>query len=240
MFRSFGNGRVYEVRNAFVGRRQVMEATKAPIYLLPGMAVDFPVFARLLPLLPNAFMVDFPVPYQRESLISYARRMASLLPAQSFVAGVSFGGIVALEISRILRPLGCILISSIQHPKEFPPWIRACRVIGGRTCSQAMSIFGEVARYIPKSMRTPSTLRAVPLAGPSGHWHRWATAAVLDWNPPSDFDACPLFRIHGGADTTFPARYTHPNVCIPDGLHALPVSHPLETAAAMIEFTKTI
>ncbi len=140
-----------------------MEATKAPIYLLPGMAVDFPVFARLLPLLPNAFMVDFPVPYQRESLISYAWRMASLLPAQSFIAGVSFGGIVALEISRILRPLGCILISSIQHPKEFPPWIRACRVIGGRTCSQAMSIFGEVARYIPKSMRTPATLRAVQL-----------------------------------------------------------------------------
>lgn len=209
-----------------------------PIYLLPGMTAEFPVFSRLLPLLPNATIVDFMAPKADESLTNYAARMADLFPVNCYIVGVSFDGIVAREISRTLRPAGCILISSVCRPDELPPSLRAWRIIGGRNCSRLLKLVGDSAALVPKSIRTNSTMRATQLSGDTGAWHRWATSAVLDWQPGPQLISSPLLKIHGDADTTFPIRYTHPDVVIPDGRHALPVSHPVETATAIVAFTK--
>jgi len=203
------------------------------------MTADYPVYARVLPLLPNATVVDFIPPEPRESLVAYASRMANLFPANAFIAGVSFGGVIALEISRIVRPRGCILISSVRHPRELPPWFRVWRVVGGRRCSLLLQTIGSSASLLPKSVCTSSTIRAKKLAGASGYWHRWATSAVLDWQPELTFDRCPMLQIHGTADTTFPIRYTHPDVSVADGRHDLPVSHPTATANAICAFIKS-
>jgi pimeloyl-ACP methyl ester carboxylesterase len=220
----------------FMQRRCEVNSDSTPIYLIPGMSADYPVYSRVLPLLPNAVVVDFIPPEPWESLVNYASRMANLFPTNAFIGGVSFGGIIALEISRILRPRGCILISSVRHPRELPPWFRVWRVLGGRSCSVLLQTIGSFASVLPKSVCTSSTIRATRLAGSRGHWHRWATAAVIDWQPELTFDRCPILQIHGTADTTFPIRYIHANVTVPDGRHALPISHPEETAMAIRAF----
>lgn len=137
-----------------------MIADSIPIYLLPGMTSDFPVFSRLLPLLPSARLLEFLPPEPRETLVNYSSRMATLLPKDAFIGGVSFGGIIALEISRILRPRGCILISSIRHPRELPPWFRIWRPFGGRCYSALLRTIGGAASLVPRSARTASTIRA--------------------------------------------------------------------------------
>lgn len=212
----------------------------SPIYLLPGMTPDYPVFARLAPLLPHAIFADFIPPKPNESLPHYAARMADRFTPQSFIAGVSFGGIIALEIARIVRPKGCILISSIRHPNQLPPWFRIWRTLGGRNCSTLLRMIGTSATLVPRSVCTSSTLRAAKLSGVTGNWHRWATSAVLDWHPDPEPIACPVIQIHGNADTTFPARYVHPDVLVQNGQHALPVSHPMETANAINAFYKAV
>lgn len=201
------------------------------------MSAEYPVYSRILPLLPNATVVDFIPPEPRESLVDYASRMSKLLSSNCFVAGVSFGGIIALEIARILRPRGCILISSILHPRELPPWFRAWRTLGGRRSSALLQWIGWSASLVPRSICTSSTFRATKLAGTGGKWHRWATSAVIDWQPEATVDCCPILQIHGTADTTFPIRYTHPHVSVTGGRHALPISHPTETANAIRTFT---
>ncbi len=211
----------------------------SPIYLIPGMTTDYPVYSRLLPILPNASVVDYLPPKDDEPLVDYAWRMASGLRAQSYLVGVSFGGIVALEIARILRPRGCVLISSIRHPCELPPWFRVWRLFGGRNCGRWLRFVGGLASLTPRSVRSVSTMRAAGLAGRRGSWHRWATAAVIDWQPSRQFDGCPLLQIHGTADSTFPIRYTHPDISVSGGQHALPISHPAEIAEAICEFMVT-
>jgi pimeloyl-ACP methyl ester carboxylesterase len=210
-----------------------------PIYLLPGMTSDYPVYSRLTPLLQNARIVDFIDPKINESLTSYARRMAEQFPPLCYIAGVSFGGILALEISRIVQPAGCILIASVTGPDELPPWFRVWRRLGGRNCSSILNIIGNAAAIVPKSIRTSSTIRATKLSGVAGAWHRWATSAVLDWNPDPLPISSPLLHIHGDADSTFPIRYTKPNVVVANGRHSLPISHPVETANAIHAFTRT-
>jgi pimeloyl-ACP methyl ester carboxylesterase len=217
-------------------RKVLVESTDPPIYLIPGMTADFPVYSRVLRLLPNAIVADYIPPEGNETLVSYASRMANRIPANSFVAGVSFGGIVALEIARVVRPQGCILISSIRKPAELPPWFRIWRALGGRRSNAFLQTIGTAASMVPRFACTSSTIRVTKLAGAGGRWHRWATASVLDWQPDPEFKACPLLQIHGSADSTFPIRYINPDVTVVGGRHALTISHPKETAAAIRAF----
>jgi pimeloyl-ACP methyl ester carboxylesterase len=217
-------------------RKVLVESTDPPIYLIPGMTADFPVYSRILRLLPNAIVAEYISPESNETLVGYASRMASRIPANSFVAGVSFGGIVALEIARVLRPQGCILISSICKPAELPPWFRVWRALGGRRSNAFLETIGTAAALVSRFACTSSTIRVSELAGAGGQWHRWATASVLDWQPDLEFKACPLLQIHGSADSTFPIRYINPDLTVAGGRHALPISHPKETAAAIRSF----
>lgn len=210
-----------------------------PIYLLPGMTGEYPVYSRLTPLLRNASIVNYIAPRHNESLTAYAERMAVQFPPRCFIAGVSFGGILALEISRIVQPAGCILISSITNSNQFPPRLRVWRSLGGRNSARILNMVGGAAALVPKSFRTGSTMRAIKLSGAAGAWHRWATSAVLNWNPKPKPMPTPLLHIHGDADTTFPVRYTKPDVVVPNGRHALPISHPVETANAIHAFTRS-
>jgi hypothetical protein len=167
--------------------------TGAPIYLLSGMTPDERIFERLVPLLPNGTIVQWLEPHANESLVAYAQRTADTIPTfQCFVGGVSFGGIVGLEVSRLMNPCGCFLISSIRNPRQLPPWLRVFRWMAGPNCSRALSMIGRITHIAPRSMRTHATARAAKLAGPAGAWHRWATSAVLGWKPTRTSPTFPI------------------------------------------------
>jgi pimeloyl-ACP methyl ester carboxylesterase len=192
------------------------------------------VFRRLVPLLPTATVINWFPPHANETLTGYAGRIAAAIPARPcIVAGVSFGGIVALEISRRIHPRACILISSIRHPRQLPPWLRFWRMFAGSHCPQWLKAIGGLSETFPRAIRTASTARLTKLAGNSGAWHRWATSAVLDWQPDTATSDTPVIQIHGSADRTFPIRYTTPDVVVANGGHVLPLTHADEVAAAM-------
>lgn len=198
------------------------------------MTPDENVIRRLLPLLPDVTVLDYPVPFEAESLPGYAARMADKIPdANCIIAGVSFGGMVALEMSRIVQPRVCVLISSLRSPSQLPPWLRMWRLLAGRHCAVVLNAVGQTAATVPRRVRTRSTTRVVKLAGDAGGWHRWATSAVLGWRPVSESPGVPVIQIHGDADRTFPIRYVTPDYVVPGGGHVLPMTHPGELAAAI-------
>jgi pimeloyl-ACP methyl ester carboxylesterase len=217
-------------------RDSVAKGEAPSICLLPGMAADYPIYSRLMPLLANASVGSFINPLPNESLIAYATRMAPQFALHTYIGGVSFGGILALEISRLVRPKGCIIISSVRNPRQLPSWFRIGRAIGGRRCLQFLRLLGDAATLAPRRIRTDSTGRIARISGIDGQWHRWAMAAVLDWQPAGDL-GIPILHIHGDADRTFPLRYVNPDVVLHKGRHTLPVSHPFETANAIHAFT---
>lgn len=213
-----------------------MELEDRTIYLLPGMTPEYPIFSRLTPLLPESEIVTYLPPRPRESLGSYCVRMAEHMTADAVLVGVSFGGIVALEISRVLKPRGCILISSIRDPRQLPPWFRVLGRIDPRTMSALIEMVGKLASVLPKKLSTRSVLRLRKLYGESGAWHRWATSLVLGWRPkPFDF---PIMQIHGDRDYTFPIRYVSADVCIKGAAHSLLVTHPQAAADAVLPFIR--
>jgi pimeloyl-ACP methyl ester carboxylesterase len=204
------------------------------------MTRDDGIFDRLLPLLPNAAVVPWLAPESGEVIRSYARRLADSLAAKGpcFVGGVSFGGIVALEVARLIPARACFLISSIRSLDELPPWSRLWRNLSSMRAHRIDSLLAAVGRLsstVPRQVRTPATARLTKFAGPAGAWHRWATSAVLRWTPSDVPGRAPIVQIHGDADATFPLRYTHPDYVIRRGGHVLPLTHPQELAAYMLD-----
>ena len=202
------------------------------ILLLTGMTPDHRIFDRLLALLPAAIVVDWIPPMEHESIVSYAARLSRTLNHDEpmVVCGVSFGGIIARELACHLNATSCVLISSVRSPRELPPWFRICRVLTPRPAVAIMKAIGAIANYWPRRLRSPATWRLKKLSGKSGEWHRWATAAVLNWNPSQQADRITSVHIHGDRDATFPIRYTCADTVIHGGGHVLPLTHCEEIA----------
>ncbi len=202
------------------------------ILLLTGMTPDHRIFERLLPLLPSAMVVDWIPPRENESIAAYAARLSRTVNHDEpiVVCGISFGGIVARELACCLNATSCVLISSVRSPRELPPWFRICRVVAPRPAVAIMKATGAIANYWPRRLRSSSTWRLRKLGGKPGEWHRWATAAVLNWKLSKHADRIPSIHIHGDRDTTFPLRYTNADAVILGGGHILPLTHCAQIA----------
>ena len=86
------------------------------IYAIPGLGADARVFANVQRYLPLT-IIDWKPNEANESIENYAGRMASEIPKNEpfILLGLSFGGVIAQEICRILKPEKLILLSSIAH-----------------------------------------------------------------------------------------------------------------------------
>ncbi len=207
------------------------------ILLLTGMDPAHRIYDRLLPLLPNAMIVDWIQPAPYESITSYAARLSRTVCCDepAVVCGVSFGGIVARELASCLNASTCVLIASVRSPRELPPWFRICRVLAPPLAVAIMRITGTVATCCPRRFKSSSTWRLTKLAGKSGAWHRWATVAVLSWKSSEDAQRIPSVQIHGDRDVVFPVRYTSADTIFRGGGHDLPLTHCQEIAGKLLQ-----
>jgi pimeloyl-ACP methyl ester carboxylesterase len=201
------------------------------------MAPDERLFQRLLPLLSDAEVIHWLPPQLGESLPLYAERLAKTVAIDGpfIVCGVSFGGLVARELAYILKAQKCVLISTIRSPSELPPSWRTLRMLAvPYLLEMLLAVVGFVTNCIPSRLRSSSVSPLAKFVGPHGRWYRWATAAVLRWQPRGELDQIPTIQIHGAEDRTFPIAFTRPEIIIPHAGHVLPLSHPEDLAGILL------
>jgi pimeloyl-ACP methyl ester carboxylesterase len=141
-----------------------------------------------------------------EPLAAYAARMAAPVPLNErcWVAGVSFGGIVALEIGR-LRPLARIIqISSVSSAELLPLQFRLARATRLYRLSppQALRWLPGVAKWFfgIQDMEMYALLRSF-LDNMDVAYTRWAIHVLLNWDSRGVGQA---IRLHGANDRVFP------------------------------------
>ena len=93
------------------------------IYAISGLGADARVF-NYLSLDIEIIPLEWITPISDESIEHYAERLSDKINKEEpfYLLGVSFGGIVATEISKITRPIATILISSAEVKAELR-WI---------------------------------------------------------------------------------------------------------------------
>ena len=204
-------------------------AAPSVFYLIPGLGADERVFQFLR--LPGTTHVLRWLPPQTptEPLPHYAARLAGTVPAGQpcWLVGVSFGGVLALEIAQ-LRPLArIVLISSFAHPRELPWLGRLARATGLYRLlpPQLLPHLPGLASWFfgVKTTRDRQLLHQI-LHDTDPHFTRWALARLLQWPGRPD---SPTIRIHGTDDRLLPHGAAHSQYRLPGG-HLIIISRAAE------------
>ena len=84
------------------------------IYAISGLGADYRVF-KFLSINYPIIHLDWIEPFPDEAISDYAKRLSSKITEKDncCILGVSFGGLIAIELSKLINPNATILISSI-------------------------------------------------------------------------------------------------------------------------------
>ena len=202
--------------------------------LLPGLGGDARLFEpqRALGRLVVPRWID---PRPDEALSSYAARLAHAirrdhaLDGPYALGGVSFGGVVAQEMARVLDPQAVALIASCRSSDALAPAVRWFRA-GVELVPRPLARWGvEQARTAIAARSAafpfPRRLVAEMADSVSSEFIRWATGAIVRW-PGTQLRGRRVRQIHGSRDTIIPADRVWPDEWVPGGEHLINLTHP--------------
>lgn len=209
------------------------------VYFISGMSANCKVFDAIE--LPEVFekkYIEWLIPYEKESLDEYTRRIAlNIDTSKPFVlVGYSFGGVIVQEMNKFLTPQKTIIIASMKGNDQIPALFR----LGGRL---------GFAEYLPASFFKTSDFvsdffaRFVYRASPEDMaryvsytdpvYTKWCLNKILNWN--SSF-VCPnLYHIHGTKDQMFPFKLIKNVYPVEGGDHLLVLKKSKEVSNILAE-----
>ena len=123
------------------------------VYFMPGMAASSKIFEYIV-LPDNQFKIhylEWMLPVNNESLSNYALRMVSEVKHENCVLiGVSFGGVLVQEMSKLVHFRKIIIISSIKSVNELPNKMQLAKVTKAYKLlpTQLVSNFDFLANYV--------------------------------------------------------------------------------------------
>jgi pimeloyl-ACP methyl ester carboxylesterase len=161
-------------------------------------------------------------PLDNESLGDYCKRLSKCIDtSEDFtLVGLSFGGMVAIEIGKVLQPKQVIIISSVATRKELP---FIYQLIGRLGLHQIVPSFlykkPNVFVYWFFGARTAGEKRLFRhfLYSSSPTFLKWALDKVVCWK--NEWRPDQLFHIHGTDDRVFPLRLIKADVKVEEGRH---------------------
>ena len=205
------------------------------IYCISGLGADERAFGRLQ--IKGHTMAALPwlMPNPHETIGQYAKRMsAGIKDENPILMGLSFGGMMSIEIAKIISAPKVILISSIKSGDELPAWLkrsgqlRLNRLFPMRSfkiMEPVQNIFlgaiGKDEKDMARSYRKNAPQQ----------YTDWAINEVLNWRntwqPPT------LFHIHGDNDRMFPIKYVSPTHVVKGGGHFMIMNKAAQVSAAI-------
>ncbi|MEL7146472.1 MAG: alpha/beta hydrolase [Bacteroidota bacterium] len=177
------------------------------IYLIPGLGADSRLFENYRFPGFTTHVLEWITPTKKETLTSYAQRMSKAITEEHcFILGVSFGGMIAVEIGRIKPFARIILLSSVasyQHIPTFTRWTASSGAIRllpdwllqnpGRIASWLFGVTTSEGRHMLKEIMgdTPPSFT------------RWAVSAIGRWRGQSIQNQ--KLCVHGRSDLVLPS-----------------------------------
>ncbi|RAJ83500.1 hypothetical protein CLV59_103468 [Chitinophaga dinghuensis] len=209
------------------------------LYLISGLGADERVFQHL------QFPPDYELhylpwipPLPDESISSYAARMAESITTDGPVSllGLSFGGIMSVEIAKIRPVSQNILISSIKNTQEKPGyfnWVLRLHLLQLPDFLIFQNRRFVVERYMDVQSAEEKELLRAYLAKKDYAYTRWAVNVMLHWQ--NEYLPENLVHINGDKDHPFPIKYVHPTHIIHNGGHFMVMNRAEEISRILAE-----
>lgn len=193
------------------------------IYLFSGLGADARVFVNLDLKEFTPIYIVWKTPLPAETLTQYAQRLiAEQIPkqAQYLLVGVSFGGIVACEVAKLLPDAQVVLISSAKTKYEIPFYYRWAgklyidKLLPARLLKQANWLAYWFFGVVGKQER--QLLKAI-LQDTDSKFLKWAIRQVVLWKEQKSPAHC--LHLHGAQDKILPFAFVKNAIKIKNGGH---------------------
>jgi len=191
------------------------------LYIFSGLGADESVFQRLdFSGFPTTF-IKWIVPIDNETIENYATRLIDQITStKPILIGLSFGGLMAVEVAKQIDEEKVILIASAKTKKEIPFYYRWAGQI-------------RLHKLLPTKLLRSTNFMTYWLFGTGSTCERqllkqilldtdpiflkWAIDKIVRWtnNTPTKN----IFHIHGSSDRILPLCFVDCNMTIKNGGH---------------------
>jgi len=196
------------------------------IYFFSGLGADERVFQFLNPEGCKPIFIRWIRPEENEPVERYASRiLPQIKSTKPVLVGLSFGGIVAIEIARLIETEKVILISSVKTRNEIPYYLR---LTGNFYLHKILPAwFYKKAKrpafwFFGTESQTEEELLSSIIDDTDWHFAKWATDEFLHWK-----NAAPIsnvIHVHGTCDRILPYRFVKADIAVNHGGHFMVVS----------------
>jgi len=175
-------------------------------------------------------------PLKQESIIAYSKRLiAQINTSKDFILiGVSFGGLIGVELGKFVHPQKIILISSAETKDE----LRYIYRFFGKT---------GLINLIPTFLFKPPTLIANFVFGAKNKnllsaiindtdatFAKWAVSQLITWSNTTTSKK--VIKIHGTIDLLIPLVNNQKTIEIKNGAHFMIVDKAKEVSEVLKQF----
>lgn len=214
---------------------QIEKALK-DIYFISGLGADERVFQLLKFEGYRPVHIRWLTPECGEPIADYAKRLAvQIQSATPILVGLSFGGIIAVEIAKQIEVEKVILVSSVKDKFEVPLYFRLFRWFPIHRIIPYKSLLwaGYMIAYWLFSLESSDerTLLKAILLDTDAHFLKWALHKVVTWDNKTVPD--PLHQIHGTTDRIFPIRFVQPDFVLERGGHFMIINRANQISALL-------
>ena len=204
--------------------------TKIPVYMMPGLAASSRIFENIIldEALFEVVWLDWMMPLPNESLVNYSKRFIAqkIHHANPVLIGVSFGGVIVQELSKVISVRKTIIISSVKSNTEFPRRFKMAKSTKAYKLIPT-TLFENIEMLVKFSFGSSIVKQRLALyekflAVRDKRYLDWAIEQIINWNRIEIDEE--IIHIHGDADEVFPPKYIKDFIPVKNGTHIMILS----------------
>ena len=181
--------------------------------------------------------IDWDLPLENETLQNYALRISeNIKDENAILIGLSFGGIISVEISKIKKFKKVFLLSSAKTKFEIPFYYRflgklnLLRIIPSsilkRVNSLTYLVFGAKTNF------EKNLLKDI-IKNTDKHFLKWALHQIMNWKNENYSEN--IVHIQGDSDFILPHNFVKYDYLIKGGTHFMTLNQSKEIETIIIE-----
>ena len=194
------------------------------IYLISGLGANERIFKHLNLGELTPIFIKWIEPKNNELIQDYALRLSEQITTEKpIILGVSFGGMLAIEIAKLIDYQQIVIISSAKNIKEIPFYYRLIgQLKGHKLIPIKLFKWTNPLTYWFFGMHTKSEkelLKSI-LNDTDKTFLKWAINAIINWKNKEIINN--LVHIHGDLDRVLPIKNKKEiDLIIPNGGHLM-------------------
>lgn len=193
------------------------------IYYISGLGADHRAFSKLdfVQQYDAAYIEWLPVMQKKENIADYAKRMAEYVTGDDpILIGLSFGGMVAMEIAKLKSVKEVILISSCKTKNELPPQIKMAGALGLDSLLPTSLIKNSkplVYNFLGTKTTEEKKIAEDFIDNIDEDYLNWSMRAISRWKNVEI--KAPTFHIHGDSDMLLQSNFVEADAIVKGGNH---------------------